>query len=38
MMGVERVLSSSKTKAMKKRMESGVAGRNMIGGSGCDLV
>lgn len=37
-MGVERVLSNSKTKAMKNRIESGVAGRNMMGGSVCDLV
>ena len=31
MMGVESVLSNSKTKATKKRIERGVAGRNMMG-------
>lgn len=30
MMGVERVESSSKTKATKKRMDKGVAGRSMM--------
>lgn len=29
-MGVESVLSSSKTKATKKRIERGVAGRNIM--------
>ena len=37
MIGVERVLSSSRTKAMKKRMDSGVAGRNMLGDRSGDL-
>lgn len=37
-MGVESVLSNSKTKAMKNRIESGVAGRTMMSGLGRDLV
>lgn len=34
MMGVERVLRSKSTKARKKMMARGVAGRNMVGGGG----
>lgn len=37
-MGVESVLSNSKTKAMKNRTESGVAGRTMMSGLGRGLV
>ena len=32
MMGVERVLSRSKTKAAKNRIDKGVTGRNMVMG------
>jgi len=34
MMGVEIVLRSKSTKARKKMMARGVAGRNMVGGGG----
>lgn len=34
MIGVEMVLRSNSTKARKKMMARGVAGRNMVGGSG----
>jgi hypothetical protein len=34
MMGVEMVLRSNSTKAKKKMMARGVAGRNMVGGGG----
>jgi hypothetical protein len=34
MMGVEMVLRSTSTKAKKKMMARGVAGRNMVGGGG----
>ena len=36
-MGVESVLSNNRTKAMKNRIESGVAGRNMMGDLVCDV-